>query len=229
MCQPHRLESLMPPLLPLIGQRFGQWTVIGRTPISKARMKWVCRCTCGAIANIFTSQLRSGASTRCRPCSLITHGMTKTPEYSAWRSMRRRCRDVTSHSYHRYGGRGITVCDRWANSFENFFADMGQRPSPGHSLDRIDNDGPYSPENCRWATKRQQTDNTEITPARRSIHLDRARNNLGQFSDEPATLRTHCKHGHEFTTQNTYISPDGDRHCRTCRSATQVRRYTRAK
>lgn len=89
------------------------------------------------------------------------HGRTKpTPEYQAWVNMRRRCENSKAHNYARYGGRGITVCDRWRDSFENFLADMGERPSPIRSLDRRDNNGHYEPGNCRWAAASTQTHNS---------------------------------------------------------------------
>jgi len=88
-----------------------------------------------------------------------THGMTKTPEYISWRRMKDRCFNPNSKDYPNWGGRGITVCDRWLNSFENFLADMGSRPTAKHSLDRIDNDGNYCPENCKWSTKAEQGNN----------------------------------------------------------------------
>ena len=87
------------------------------------------------------------------------HGMTKTSEYHAWSNIKARCFNPNNPRYSDWGGRGIAVCDRWKNSFENFLADMGTKPSPKHSLDRIDNDGDYSDENCKWSTKAEQDNN----------------------------------------------------------------------
>ena len=91
------------------------------------------------------------------------HGGTGTPEFTAWSKAKERCYSKNSQRYHRYGARGIIVCDRWLNSFPNFLEDMGKRPSKKHSLDRIDNNGNYCKENCRWATSKQQGKNRSTT------------------------------------------------------------------
>lgn len=94
----------------------------------------------------------------------IKHSRRYTPEYVAWEHMKQRCNNKKHPAFHHYGGRGITVCERWANSFENFFDDMGERPSPKHSLDRYpNNDGNYEPSNCRWATDKEQVNNRRLT------------------------------------------------------------------
>jgi len=90
---------------------------------------------------------------------MTTHGMAGTPEYKAWKAMKQRCFNPNNKRYSDYGGRGIGVCDRWKNSFQNFLADMGSRPTAKHSLDRINNDGDYCFDNCKWSTKAEQANN----------------------------------------------------------------------
>lgn len=139
------------------GDRFGRLTVLERIFERKPRREWLCRCDCGKTIGVQTGNLRRGTES-CLVCGNTTHGLYKTPEYRAWVRLRHRCKSADPRRYHYYGSRGIAVCERW-NSFENFYADMGNQPSPRHSVDRIDNDGNYEPDNCRWATQSEQIRN----------------------------------------------------------------------
>lgn len=156
-------------------RKFGRLQPLGATrhEFDKSGRKlivWLCQCDCGKTIETRSCNLLSGDTTSCG-CfknEVIrqrnqTHGKSNTPMYKIWRLMIQRCEQPSASPYAYYGGRGIKVCDRWRNSFEAFLADMGERPSRRHSIDRIDPNGNYEPSNCRWATHFEQMKNTRRT------------------------------------------------------------------
>ena len=148
-----------------LGTVYGRWKVVG---ISFRTGYAAVQCVCGTSREVQHWQLTSGKSTSCG-CYLrelvttqsTTHGLSGSPEYKAYHSMLKRCSDPKLHNSHRYAGRGITVSEDWLICFENFYRDMGDKPSPSHQLDRIDNDLGYSADNCRWVTPKENARNRD--------------------------------------------------------------------
>lgn len=156
----------------LTGKRFGRLLVLYRDKLGKdSHSKWACKCDCGNEISVYGINITRGLTSSCGCLHseitkkiFVTHGATvgeRLSEYTSWSQMKARCNNPKTKNYNDYGGRGVTVCARWLESFENFLEDMGLKPTPKHSLDRFpDNEtGNYEPSNCRWGTSREQSTN----------------------------------------------------------------------
>lgn len=165
-------------LIDLAGTKFGDWTVVSRAASQAGQTRWLCVCKCGEQRSVSAINLRSGRTTGCgrHRQPKVKHGACGTRAYAIWAGMIQRCNNKSRNSYKNYGGRGITVCERWL-SFENFLQDMGHPPE-GQSIERKDNDQGYSPENCVWATDTVQARNSRNAKLSQG-EVDRIRGSLG--------------------------------------------------
>lgn len=181
----------------MTGQKIGRLLVLSYSGTIGNRRSWLCRCDCGNEVVRMGSDLRVGDTRSCGCLKRDTqtrHGMYATKEYRTWVGMRQRCSNPKSNFFHRYGGRGISVCEEWASSFECFYRDMGPCPSLRHSIERIDLDGNYEPSNCRWATNEEQANNT-------------SRSRLLTLNGETRTMRRWADHlGMSDVTLNTRLA-----------------------
>ncbi len=159
----------------LSGTRYGSLVALAIVGRKNKKAAWLCQCDCGKTSIVTSDHLRSGKTKSCGctrgthfsklNANQTTHGKSYSTEYKIWQGMMQRCHNTDCGGYAEYGGRGIFVCDEW-HTFEKFYADMGPRPSNRYSLDRLNNDGPYSPANCEWRTLSQQQRNRRDT-----VHL----------------------------------------------------------
>ena len=200
-----------------IPQTFGRLTTIGPVFYTGDYRKQVCSCACGEVKVAACSALRCGYTRSCgcldrekRRQRNTKHGQSGTPTHSVWLGMLSRCSNPNVKSYKDYGGRGIKVCDRWlkpnGRGFLNFLADVGERPSPGHEIDRKNNSGNYEPGNCQWITKRSQANNRRTS---RWIAYGEERLTLAQWAGRtglrPETIAARLKKG--WTIEQALTTP----------------------
>ena len=220
------------PAMDWTGYEYSYLRIIGpgETLTGDARKKWRALClACGSIHEIDPRDLRQkektgrGASCGCLTRQFIseartTHGMSKHPAYAVWHSMIQRCTEPTHQSWRNYGGRGITVCDRWLHSFENFWSDMGPTYQRGLDLDRRDNSQGYSPENCRWVTRLVNGGNTR---SRREVDTPLGRMSVAELSRRTGIGKTTLTYrlNHGCPTDMLLTRPDTRNRFSTCWTA----------
>lgn len=208
----------------LAGQTFHYLTVLERAENTKlGKTQWLCRCVCGKKVVVAASDLvRKKSPTKSCGCmarqliseSRTTHGMSSHPAWGVWHSMKQRCSDPNHPAYHNYGGRGITVCQEWEKSFENFWEDMGASYRPGLEIDRIDNDKGYYAENCRWTTRKVNSRNKRTN---RVIETPYGKMTVATLAElmgiGETTLLYRLDHG--WPTEYLCIPPDTKNECTT--------------
>lgn len=189
-----------------IGKKINRWTIIGPSDSGAYRVrKWLCQCECGSEPRmVMERRIKNGESKSCgcwrkenAPRLATIHGRSYSAEYSVWGTMIARCSNKKHAQYKHYGARGISVCHRWRYSFENFYQDMGDRPSAKHSIERIETNGNYEPDNCRWATITEQANNRRNNVI---IECDGERKTISQWADVSGVSRSiikerYCRQG----------------------------------
>lgn len=212
-------------LTDLTGQKFGTQTVLGLSAERNRQGKplWIVECECGRIHAVVARDLKRSKSCGCLTGRIIsesrkTHGMTDHPAYGVWHSMVQRCTEPTHQAWKNYGGRGITVCERWLHSFENFWADMGPTYERGLDLDRRDNEAGYSPENCRWVTRKVNNRNKRDS---RYVETSLGKMTVAELSEKTGIGVTtlHYRLNHGVTGDSLLTTPDFANRFMTCSTA----------
>lgn len=203
----------------IIGKRFNNFTVIAEAERKNSRLFWLCQCDCGnfrtcSLNNLNGSHKSCGCLRRKRISVLNkTHGESnnKSKEHRTWLHMKGRCYTVTDHKFANYGGRGIRVCDRWLESFENFLADMGRAPSKKHSLDRRDNNGNYTRDNCHWTTNKNQSNNRRNNIV---LHYNGESKTLSQWCEQFKVVYTSAQRRRKsgLSFEEIFLIPYNQRH-----------------
>ena len=155
-------KQLSPQAKDETGKKYGKLIVLEYSHVKRG-VHWLCRCECGNTVVVAGHHLRSGTVTTCGCVHHKSNGMSGSPVYKVWQAMKTRCYSTTCSHYRNYGARGITVSDRWLESFNNFYEDMGDRPFDGATLERKENSKGYSKDNCKWATRHEQMANTRVS------------------------------------------------------------------
>ena len=206
----------------MIKTRVGKLTVIAEADRTQGHTQFVCKCDCGTEKLVRGDHLRNAKIKSCgclRRRTKRGYVAARKSEYWIWLGIKQRCTNPSATSFHKYGGRGISICDRWANSFDAFLEDMGPRPTPNHSVDRIDNSGNYEPGNCRWADIKTQARNTRYN---RIIEFDGQRQCIAYWADQigakPNTLVTRLRSG--WSVEKTLRTPIAPRRSRLKEFAT---------
>lgn len=177
----------------IAGRRHGMLVAVRKSHMSGKNSVWLFVCDCGAEKYALLNNVVRGLTVSCGCAktaaiaqAATTHGLSHSPEWGVWSSMKQRCENQNTKEFRIYGARGIKVCARW-HDFANFIGDMGPRPSPRHSIDRTDNDGDYEPSNCKWATRTEQARNTRSNHV---IEIDGQRKTIAEWSEQSGLGRT---------------------------------------